>query len=170
VQSHALDQHDKDIITADTEDSTTDDFVLTTEHDIFKEFMLEDTDPEVDVLDSVTVEGSPELRVNIRILLEKYRSVFATTLSTEPADIPPFELSFDKEKWESYSNRGPRRVQSPAKQAEILKQVTELLNAGIIEPSTASFYSQVILASKLDDTWRFYIDYRSLNNCTQSAS
>jgi hypothetical protein len=114
--------------------------------------MLEDTDPEVDVLDSVTVEGSPELRVNIRILLEKYRSVFATTLSTEPADIPPFELSFDKEKWESYSNRGPRRVQSPAKQAEILKQVTELLNAGIIEPSTASFYSQVILASKLDDT------------------
>jgi hypothetical protein len=169
VHSHALDQYDEDIIIPDTEDSTDDDFVLTTEQDVFKEFMPEDTDPEVDVFESVIVEGSPELRVNIRILLEKYRGVFATTLSTEPADIPPFELSVDKEKWESYSNRGPPRVQSPAKQAEILKQVTELLNAGIIEPSTASYYSQVILASKPDDTWRFCIDYRSLKNCTQSA-
>jgi hypothetical protein len=60
--------------------------------------MPEDTDPEVDVLNSVTVEGSPELRVNIRILLEKYRGVFATTLSTEPADIPPFELNVDQDK------------------------------------------------------------------------
>jgi hypothetical protein len=60
--------------------------------------MPEDTDPEVDVLNSVTVEGSPELRVNIRILLEKYRGVFATTLSTESADIPPFELNVDQDK------------------------------------------------------------------------
>jgi hypothetical protein len=105
VHSHALDQHNEDIITADTEDSTTYDFILTTEHDVFKEFMPEDTDPEVDVLDSVTVEGSPELHVNMKILLEKYGSVFATTLSTEPADIPPFEVSVDKKKWESYSNR-----------------------------------------------------------------
>jgi hypothetical protein len=78
--------------------------------------------------------------------------VCSQPLSSEPADIPPFELNVDKEKWESYSNRGPPRVQSPAKQAEILEPVTELLNAGIIEPSTASYYSQVILASKPDDT------------------
>ena len=45
-----------------------------------------------------------------------------------------------------------------------------MLDQGIIEPSTASYYSQVILASKPDDTWRFCIDYRSLNDCTQSAS
>ena len=61
-------------------------------------------------------------------------------------------------------------MQSPAKQEEILKQVTALLDQGIIEPSMASYYSQVILASKPDDTWRFCIDYRSLNDCTQSAS
>ena len=96
--------------------------------------------------------------------------MFATTLSEEPADIPPFELLVDKDKWESYLNRGPPRVQSPAKQAEILRQVDELLKTGIIEPSTASYYSQVILASKPDDTWRFCIDFRSLNECTQSAS
>jgi transposase InsO family protein len=182
VDSHAPVTMYGDIITEDaygktddhiiSEDAygTTDDITLSTEHDVFNDFIGEDIDPQVDVLDSVTIEGSPVLRVKIRILLEKYRDVFATTLSTDPADIPPFELLVDKEKWESYSNRGPPRVQSPAKQAEILKQVTELLDQGIIEPSTASYYSQVILASKPDDTWRFCIDYRSLNDCTQSAS
>jgi hypothetical protein len=74
VHSHVLDQYDEDIITADTEDSTTDDFVLTTEHAVSKEFMPEDTDPEIDVLETVTVEGSPELRLNIRILLELRRN------------------------------------------------------------------------------------------------
>jgi hypothetical protein len=49
VHSHALDQDDEDIITADTKDSTADDFVLITEHNVFKEFMPEDTDPEVDL-------------------------------------------------------------------------------------------------------------------------
>jgi transposase InsO family protein len=163
-ESHAPMESSGDI-TLDEDDET-----LNTEHDVFKEFMHEDADPLVDPLDLITVEGSPGLRVKIRTLLEKYRSVFATTLSTEPADIPPFELKVDKNKWESHKNRGPPRVQSPAKQAEILKQVTELLDTGIIEPSQASYYSQVILASKPDDAWRFCIDYRSLNDCTQSAS
>ena len=147
------------------------DNTLDTEHDVFAEFnMNEGDDPNTDVLDLVTTEGTAALRVHIRTLLEKYRSVFATTLSPEPALIPPFELEVDKEKWEQFSNRGPPRVQSPAKQAEILKQVDELLKNGIIEPSTASYYSQVILASKPDDTWRFCIDYRKLNDCTKSAS
>jgi hypothetical protein len=84
--------------------------------------------------------------------------------------IPPFELHVDKERWEQFSNRGPPRVQSPAKQTEIQKQVDELLRTGVIEPSNASYYSQVILASKPDDTWRFCIDYRKLYDCTQSAS
>ena len=83
--------------------------------------MNEGDDPNTDVLDLVTIEGTPALRVRIRTLLEKYRSVFATTLSPEPALIPPSELEVDKEKWEQFSNRGPPRVQSPAKQAEILK-------------------------------------------------
>jgi hypothetical protein len=158
VDSHSPVNIYGDVISEET-NGTTDDITLSTEHDIFKDFIGEDIDSQVDILDSVTIEGSPELRVKIRILLEKYRDVFATTLSTEPADIPPFELMVDKQKWESYSNRGPPRVQSPAKQLEILKQVTALLDQGIIEPSMASYYSQVILASKPDDSWRFCIDF-----------
>jgi hypothetical protein len=170
VQNDAL-TSSEDITTAVVDNDTDDiDNILDTEHDVFNDFIPENDDPSVDVLDSIKVEGSPALRVRIRILLEKHRAVFATTLSKEPADIPPFDLMVDKDKWESYQNRGPPRVQSPAKQAEILRQVDELLKTGIIEPSTASYYSQVILASKPDDTWRFCIDFRSLNDCTQSAS
>jgi hypothetical protein len=119
---------------------------LDREHDVFADFISKGNDPTIDILDSIQIEGSPALRVRIRFLLEKFRSVFATTLPCEPAIIPPFELNVDKERWEQFSNRGPPRVQSPAKQAEILKQVEELLRTKVIEPSTASYYSQVILA------------------------
>jgi hypothetical protein len=136
-----------------------DDFddTLDTEHDVFNDFIDKDQgdDPDTDILDCIVIEGPPALRKEIRKLLEDYRSVFATTLSTEPAIIPPFELDVNLEKWETFNNRGPPRVQSPAKQAEILRQVDELLKTGIIEPSKASYYSQVILASKPDQTWRF---------------
>jgi hypothetical protein len=96
--------------------------------------------------------------------------VFATFLPSEPALIPPFEFNVDKERWEQPSNRGSPRVQSPAKQEEIRTQVAELLRTKVIEPSTASYYSQVILASEPNDEWLFCIDYRKLNDCTQSAS
>jgi hypothetical protein len=96
--------------------------------------------------------------------------VFATSLPSEPALITPLEFNVDKERREQSSNRGPPRVQSSAKQDEIRKQVDELLRTKVIEPSTASYYSQVILASKPNDEWWFCIDYRKLNDCTQSAS
>ena len=153
----------EDISDADDLNDPDADDTLDTEHDVFKEFMPDGDDPDADVLDQVTIEGSVDLRGRIRVLLEKYRDVFATTLDPEPARIPAFELEVDIEKWEQFSNRGPPRVQSPAKQAEILKQVDELLRTGIIEPSTASYYSQVILASKPNDEWRFCIDFRKLN-------
>ncbi len=141
-----------------------------TEHDVFNDFIYKGDDPNLDPLRLIKVEGSPSLRIRIRKLLEANRSVFATTLPDESALIPPFELTVDKEKWERSSNRGPPRVQSPAKQAEIKRQVDELLRTKVIEHSNASYYSQVILASKPDDTWRFCIDFRSLNDCTQQAS
>jgi hypothetical protein len=143
---------------------------LDTEHDVFKDFINEGDDPNIYILDQIETAGTPALRVRIWNLLEKYKSVFATTLPSEPAKIPPFGLTVEKEKWEQFSNRGLPRVQSPAKQAEILKQVDDFLRTGVIEHSTASYYSQVILASKPDDTWRFCIDYRKLNDCTKSAS
>ena len=45
-----------------------------------------------------------------------------------------------------------------------------MLKSDIIVKSNASHYSQVILAPKPDGTFRFCIDYRGLNEATESAS
>ncbi len=54
---------------------------LDTEHDVFNEFIPHHgDDPNIDVLDLITIEGTPSLRRKIRILLKHKRSAFATTL------------------------------------------------------------------------------------------
>jgi hypothetical protein len=123
-----------------------------------------------DILDQITIEGDKDLRARICQLLERYRHVFSKTLSKEPATIPPFDLKVDTAKWNRPTNRGPPRVQTPLKQLEIFTQVDKLLKQGIIVESQATYYSQVMLASKPDNKWHFCIDYRSLNDCTESAS
>ena len=143
-------------------DTLDEDGVNNVRHDTFAPWIKISDNSNEDILDQITVEGDEDLRVNIRKLLEKYRAIFNKNLSKEPALIPPFDLNVNLDKWNRPTNRGPPRVQTPAKQAEIFKQVDELLKKGIIVESSATYYSQVILASKPDNQWRFCIDYRSL--------
>ena len=49
--------------------------------------------------------------------------------------------------WASPKNRTPPRPQSTANQVDIVKQITELESAGIIEQSSSPYYSQVLYGS-----------------------
>ena len=56
---------------------------------------------------------------------------------------------------------------NPNVRQEIRRQVQEMLDKDIIEPSTSNFGSPVLLVSKPDGSYRFCIDYRKLNSMTK---
>ena len=46
---------------------------------------------------------------------------------------------------------------------EVERQVTEMLEEGVIEPSTSDWAAPILLVQKKDGTLRFCVDYRKLN-------
>ena len=114
------------------------------------------------------VAGSEQFQAKIRELLEEYKHVFSEELRKEPAKLKPFDVKFDREKWQRPKNSLPPRPQSRGKHAEIRRQIDKMLAAGVIAPSQAPWYSQVHLTPKPNDKWRFCIDFRTLNDCSES--
>ena len=123
-----------------------------------------------DIIPLMTIETDDELhRSDIISLINEYRDIFSETLNSEPALVPPLELTVDTSMWEQPKHHTPPRPQTPANQVEIKRQLDLLLSQNIIRPSQASFYSQVHLAEKPpkgSGQKRFCIDYVLLNNCT----
>ncbi|MCO5603583.1 hypothetical protein L7F22_057734 [Adiantum nelumboides] len=62
-------------------------------------------------------------------------------------------------------NKPPYRV-SQAHQEEIMRQVNELVEKGMVRPSSSPFCSSVLLVQKKNDTYRMCVDYRALNRIT----
>jgi hypothetical protein len=61
--------------------------------------------------------------------------------------------------------RPPYRM-SPAERAEVQRQVSSLLEKGLIEPSASPYASPVLLVTKKDGSMRMCIDYRALKKIT----
>ncbi|MCO5547351.1 hypothetical protein L7F22_000800 [Adiantum nelumboides] len=98
--------------------------------------------------------------------LNSFKDCFADEI---PNDLPP-SRGEDDHKIElipgsSLPNRPPYRV-SYAQQEEILTQVNELLEKGLVRPSSSPFCSPVLLVQKKDGSYRMCIDYRALNKQT----
>lgn len=99
----------------------------------------------------------------IEAVLAEFSAVFS-----EPTGLPPAR-QFDHEipliPGSRPVNLRPYRY-SPAQKDEIERQVSKMLEQGIIQPSCSPYASPVLLVMKKDLTWRFCIDYRHLNAIT----
>ena len=114
-----------------------DDEIVHEKGDTFAPWLTSDST--VDVLSLINIKGDSNLRENIRTLCTEFKDIFSNELPAEPAKIKPFNLVVETEKWL------PPRPQSALKQAELVKTRDMLKKGGIIEPSQASHYSQVLL-------------------------
>ena len=56
---------------------------------------------------------------------------------------------------------------SPATEEEINKQIEDMLKNEICRPSTSPWSSRVIMVRKKDQSYRFVVDYRDLNDVTK---
>jgi hypothetical protein len=96
------------------------------------------------------ISGDDDLQRRLRLICEEFLDIFTTELPSTPASIPPFHLVVDDSRWESNRNRGPPRPQITSNNADIVRQIAILEKQGIIEKSTAVYYSQVLMAPKPD--------------------
>jgi hypothetical protein len=104
-----------------------------------------------------------ETRAEIKSLLAEFAGIFEKSralpparrfdhkiplkLGSQPINIRPYKSSF-------------------IQKGEIEKLVKEMISNGVIQHSVSPFASPVLLVKKKDNTWRFCIDYRQLNEQT----
>ena len=100
-------------------------------------------------------------------LLAEYPDVYAEVTSC-PEPRKHHDLSIDLHEpgtWKQYPNTRGFRY-SPAELAEMRKQVQELIEKGLIVPSSSPFGAPVLFVKKKDGSMRMCIDYRRLNAIT----
>ena len=108
-------------------------------------------------------QNNEELSSDMQALLEEYSVVFAAPTSLPPAREIDHIIPL-KDGTEAINVRPYRYAYF--QKTEIENQVQDMLNAGLIRPSTSPFSSPVLLVKKKDGTWRFCTDYRALNAAT----
>jgi hypothetical protein len=112
------------------------------------------------------IEGDTILKHRITQLCIEFKDIFSREVKPTgvSSDIPTLQLIVDDERWnDSKANKAPPRPQSTKAQEEIRKQVTAMLKNNVIRRSQATRHSQVLLTPKPNNSWRFCIDYRLLN-------
>ncbi|XP_045803285.1 uncharacterized protein LOC123896906 [Trifolium pratense] len=100
---------------------------------------------------------------DINALLAKFHDVFKDQIQLPPKRSKVHQIKLKPD--HGSINVRPYRYPHHQKE-EIERQVTELLEAGIIRPSMSDYSSPVILVKKKDKSWRMCVDYRALNKAT----
>ena len=117
-----------------------------------------------EMFDKQSTEFNSEEKKIFHALLCKHQSLFAK----DPLDIGycdwfPYEIDTGDAK---PIRQKSRRV-SPHLRPEIEKCVSDMLKSGIITPSQSPWASPIVMVKKPDNTWRFCVDYRKLNEVTK---
>ena len=108
-------------------------------------------------------ENPGQLPAKIRQVLDQYKDVFE-----EPKGMPPtrgHEHQIVLKEGANPFQVRPYRCPYVQK-TKIERLVREMLELGIIQPSSSPFASPVLLVKKKDGSWRFCVDYRQLNELT----
>jgi len=116
----------------------------------------------------VGIFGSSTLSARLHQLCITHEKAFRRDLVCEPARVPPMKFTVKTDIWHDKKNQMPPRQQTPLKNMEIRRQVDAMRALGIIRDSQASYWSQVLLTPKPNNKWRFCIDFRNLNEATES--
>lgn len=116
------------------------------------------------VLDKLDVGGTGEQQAQLRGLLAKYADVFAVgeddlgytekvTHEINLVDEVPVSL--------------PYRHTPPTQYKEVKEHISQLLKKGVIQESSSSYASPVVVVRKSDGSIRLCVDYRKLNQKTK---
>ncbi|MCO5587284.1 hypothetical protein L7F22_041231 [Adiantum nelumboides] len=112
-------------------------------------------------------ENAMQVDLELSNFLNQFQDVFIDDI---PGELPPKRGDDDHMieliPGSSSPNKPPYRV-SQAQQEEIMRQVNELVEKGMVRPSSSPFCSPVLLVvQKKDDTYHMCVDYRALNRIT----
>jgi hypothetical protein len=115
-------------------------------------------------LHAIQATETPPVPQDLQALLSKHQMVFST-----PQGLPPFHGVHDHSIPLVLESLPPNicMYHHPFLQKnEIEKMVQELLNAGVILPSTSPYSSPVFMVLKKEGSWKMCPDFRALNKLT----
>ena len=124
-----------------------------------------------ELIDKVQIGEFPEFQKITRDMLSEpqFSTLLSTSVESKAAKVPPLTLEVKDVEWRVPRNKGAARPQHADKHKFIKETVESMLKLGVIEPSQEPYYSQVHVAPKPHSTdFRFCIDYRALNQATES--
>ena len=116
------------------------------------------------VIAGIPDDVSPEQRDHLINLVMEFQDVF----SRDEFDLGETKIVQHRiETGDSAPIRQPLRRQPLLQAQEIDKHTEKLLKAGIIEPASGEYASNVVLVRKKDGSLRFCLDFRALNLSTR---